>query len=75
MYSLTAINLRENNFTDVGSILTLGELPCLESIDFRENAMTKEPIYRIRVFTAFDDRAEQVNKCGVVISSGNFKCD
>ena len=62
MYSLTALNLRENNFTDVGSILTLGELPCLECIDFRDNAVTKEPMYRIRVFTAFDDRAQQVNK-------------
>lgn len=62
MYSLTDLNLSENNFTDVGSVLTLGELPCLEIIDFRENAMTKEPIYRIRIFTAFDDRAEQVSK-------------
>ena len=43
----------------------LGELPCLESIDFRENAVTKEPMYRIRVFTAFDDRAEQVNTSSV----------
>lgn len=60
MYSLTALNLRENNLTDVGSIITLGELPCLESLDFRENAVTNEPMYRIRVFTAFDDRAEQV---------------
>lgn len=61
MYSLTDLNLSENNFTDIGSVLTLGELPCLESIDFRDNAMTKEPIYRIRVLTAFDDRAEQVS--------------
>ena len=62
MYSLTDLNLSDNNFTDVGSVLTLGELPCLEIIDFRENDMTKEPIYRIRIFTAFDDRAEQVSK-------------
>lgn len=62
MYSLTDLNLSENNFTDIGSVLTLGELPCLEIIDFRENAMTNEPMYRIRVFTAFDDRAEQVSK-------------
>lgn len=61
MYSLTDLNLSDNNFTDIGSVLTLGELPCLESIDFRDNAMTKEPIYRIRVLTAFDDRAEQVS--------------
>ena len=60
MYSLIALNLRENSFTDVGSILSLGELPCLESVDFRENAVTREPMYRIRVLTAFDDRAEQV---------------
>ena len=63
MYSLTDLNLSENNFTDIGSMLTLGELPCLEIIDFRENAMTKEPLYRIRVLTAFDDRAEQVSQC------------
>ena len=62
MYSLADLNLSENNFTDVGSVLMLGELPCLEIIDLRENAMTKEPMYRIRVFTAFDDRAEQVSK-------------
>lgn len=62
MYSLTDLNLSENNFTDIGSVLTLGELPCLEIIDFRENAMTKEPIYRLRILTAFDDRAEQVSK-------------
>lgn len=62
MYSLTDLNLSENNFTDIGSVLMLGELPCLEIIDLRENAMTKEPMYRIRVFTAFDDRAEQVSK-------------
>ena len=60
MYSLIALNLRENSFTEVGSILSLGELPCLESVDFSENAVTREPMYRIRVFTAFDDRAEQV---------------
>ena len=60
MYSLIALNLRENSFTEVGSILSLGELPCLESVDFRENAVTREPMYRIRVFTAFDDRADQV---------------
>jgi len=41
-------------------MLSLGQLPCLESLDFRENDMTKDPIYRLRVFTAFDDRAEQV---------------
>ena len=62
MYSLTDLNLSENNFTDIGSVLTLGELPCLEIIDFRENIMTKEPIYRLRILTAFDDRAEQVSK-------------
>ena len=69
MYSLTTLNLRENNFTDIGSVLTLGELPCLEYIDFRDNAVTKEPMYRIRVFTAFDDRAEQVNIFVVELSS------
>ena len=69
MYSLTDLNLSGNNFTDVGSILTLGELPCLEFVDFRENAMTKEPMYRIRVFSAFDDRAEQVNKYVVYLYS------
>ena len=62
MYSLTDLDLSENNFTDIGSVLMLGELPCLEIIDFRENAMTKEPMYRIRVLAAFDDRAEQVSK-------------
>ena len=69
LYSLTTLNLRENNFTDIGSVLTLGELPCLEYIDFRDNAVTKEPMYRIRVFTAFDDRAEQVKIFGVELSS------
>lgn len=68
MYSLTTLNLRENNFTDTGSVLTLGELPCLEYIDFRDNAVTKEPMYRIRVFTAFDDRAEQVKIFGLELS-------
>ena len=63
MYSLTTLNLRDNDFTDVGAVLTLGELPCLECLDLRENEMTKEPIYRLRVFTAFDDRAEQVDRC------------
>ena len=69
MYSLTDLNLSENNFTDIGSVLTLGELPCLEIIDFRENSMTKEPIYRLRILTAFDDRAEQVSNksCLIVI--------
>lgn len=62
MYSLTDLNLSENYFTDVGTVLTLGELPCLEILDFRDNAMTREPLYRVRVFTAFDDRAEQVDK-------------
>ena len=61
MYSLTDLNLSENNFTDIGSVLTLGELPCLEIVDFRGNDMTKEPIYRLRILTAFDDRAEQVS--------------
>ena len=62
MYSLTDLNLSENYFTDVGTVLTLGELPCLEILDFRDNAMTREPLYRVRVFTAFNDRAEQVDK-------------
>ncbi|XP_068712690.1 nischarin-like isoform X2 [Montipora foliosa] len=64
MYSLTTLNLRDNDFTDVGAVLTLGELPCLECLDLRENEMTKEPIYRLRVFTAFDDRAEQLELDG-----------
>lgn len=60
LYSLTVLNLSDNNFSNVGAMLSLGQLPCLESLDFRENDMTKDPLYRLRVFTAFDDRAEQV---------------
>lgn len=60
LYSLTVLNLSDNNFSNVGAMLSLGQLPCLESLDFRKNEMTKDPLYRLRVFTAFDDRAEEV---------------
>ncbi|XP_074608631.1 nischarin-like isoform X2 [Acropora palmata] len=64
LYSLTVLNLSDNNFSNVGAMLSLGQLPCLESLDFRENEMTKDPLYRLRVFTAFDDRAEQLELDG-----------
>ena len=42
-------------------MLSLGELPCLEYLDLRHNPVTKENMYRIRVFIGFDERASQVN--------------
>ena len=48
-------------------VLSLGELPCLEYLDLRHNPVTKETMYRVRVFIAFDERAAQVGEGGFVI--------
>ena len=60
LYSLVTLDLSENRLTDVGSVITLGELPCLEILDLQGNGLVKAPMYRVRIFTAFEDRAEQV---------------
>lgn len=58
MYFLIDFNFSENNFIDIGLVLILGELLCLEIIDFRENVMIKELIYCLRILIVFDDRVE-----------------
>lgn len=58
MYFLIDFNFSENNFIDIGLVLILGELLCLEIIDFRENVMIKEFIYCLRILIVFDDKVE-----------------
>jgi len=48
----------------VGSVLLLGQLPCLELLTLVGNPLTKENLYRVRVLSMFDERASQVSeKC------------
>ena len=42
------------------SVLGLGQLPCLETLELEGNPLTRESMARIRVLSAFEERAEQV---------------
>lgn len=44
----------------MASVVLLGQLPCLEVLLLVGNPITKENMYRVRVLSAFDERAEEV---------------
>ena len=44
----------------VSCVLGLGQLPCLETLELVGNPLTKESMARVRILSAFDERAEQV---------------
>jgi hypothetical protein len=53
LYSLQHINLSNNRIADFDEIHHLANLPMLEGIDLRGNAIANEPDYRIQVFQQF----------------------